>query len=116
MNALESGEGTNGRAVDAWMREVQLDDLLTGHGTGVADAHGSRNGRASSDLIRSNLCVGVVERRKAQAVAERIQRLLGEVAIGPAVHAIAAERRDRGGRRHTSRLGSARIPRLRAGR
>ena len=59
--------------------------------------YGSRDGRASADLIWSNFCVGVVERGKAQAVAEWIERLLGEVSVSAAVHAIAAERRKLGG-------------------
>src|SRR5262252_10455963 len=96
MDALESGERADRRAVNAGMREIKLDDFITRDGSGVRDAHGSCDGRAGGDLVRSNSCVGVVERRKAQAIAEGIERLFGEVAIGAAVHAVAAEWRDLG--------------------
>src|SRR5215469_6515334 len=96
MDALESGERADRRAVNAGMCEIKLDDFITWGGTGVRDAHRRGDGGASGNLIRSDFRVGVTERRKAQAVAEGIKRLLGEVAISAAVHAVAAEGRDLG--------------------
>src|SRR5215472_10463175 len=96
MNPLESCERADRRSVNAGMREVKLDDFIASNRTGVGNPHGSGDGRARGDLIRSDFRVGVIERRKAQAIAERIKRLLGEVAISAAVHAVAAEGRDLG--------------------
>src|SRR5437867_2059778 len=78
------------------MREIKLNDFIAGNSTGVRDSHRGRDSRACGDLVRSNFCVRVVERRKAQAVAEWIERLLGEVTIGAAVHAVASEGRKLG--------------------
>src|SRR5690242_16511754 len=92
VHALKSGERADRRAVNTRMREIKFDNFVACNGAGVRNAHRSRDGRASADLVWSNLRVGVVESRKAQTVAKRIERLLGEIAIGAAVHAVAAER------------------------
>src|SRR5262249_528806 len=43
-------------------------------------------------LFLTDFGVGIIEGREAQAVAKRIERLLAEILIGAAVHAVAAER------------------------
>src|SRR5215472_10747217 len=94
MNPLESCERADRRSVNAGMREVKLDDFIASNRTGVGNPHGSGDGRARGDLIRSDFRVRVIERRKTQAISERIKRLLGQVAISAAVHAVAAEGRN----------------------
>src|SRR5215467_882314 len=91
MNTLESDERANWRAVNAGMRKIKLDHFIAGNRTGVRDAHGGCDGCAGSGLLWVDFCVGVIERRKAQTVAEGVERLLGEVAISAAVHAVAAK-------------------------
>ena len=50
MNALESRQSSNRSAVDAGMREIELDDFVSRDGTGVGNANGDGKWAACGDV------------------------------------------------------------------
>src|SRR5439155_24872141 len=93
MDALESSERANRRALDARMSEIKLHNFVAWCGTTVGYANGNSDCAVRGDLSQADLRVGIIEGRKTQPVAERIERLLGEVAIRAAGHGIVSKRR-----------------------
>jgi len=94
MDALESRQSANRSAINAWMREIKLHNLVTQGGTRVGHANRDSDRAVGGDLRRAHFRVGIIEGRKTQAVPEGIERGLGEVAIGAARHRVVAKRRE----------------------
>src|SRR5256886_9160958 len=93
MDALEPSECANRRAIDARMSEIKLHNFIACSGTTVGHANGDGNCAVRGDFRLAYFRVGIIEGRKTQTVAERIKRLLGEVAIRAAGHGIVSKRR-----------------------
>src|SRR5215469_10988324 len=92
VDALEADELAHGRLVAARLREVKLGDFVAGevaavpdvgfYGDIIADVDGGRNVQAAIGEV------GV-----AEAVAEGIERLAGEVAVGAVLHRVVLKGR-----------------------
>src|SRR5215472_12428981 len=93
MRALKTFERTQRRSNHAGMSEIQLDNFVARSSSRVS--YVDRNSHGSVGLyVRSiHARIAVCKRRIAQTVAERIQRLSIEVAIGPLGHRVILEGR-----------------------
>ena len=74
------------------MRQIKLHNFVAGDRTRVRHANGDGERAAGSKLFWSCFRIRIIEGGKTQTVAERIERLFGEITVGPAGHGIAAER------------------------
>src|SRR5713226_6149311 len=96
MDALESRERANRSAIDAGMRKIKLYNFIARDGTGIGYANGDCDAAVGGDLRLAYFRVRIIEGGETQTVAERIEWRLGEVAVSPAGHGVAAKRRELG--------------------
>ena len=96
MDALKAGQGADGSTFDAWVGEVEFDDLVAGETGFVNDVDGD-----GLQHIRTGLCfgddgIGVGENGIGEAEAEGVEGSFVQVAIGAVEHGIVGERRELG--------------------
>ena len=53
VDALEAGQGADGGAIDAWMGDIQFDDLIAGGAGGVGDVGGDGDGGCARKAERA---------------------------------------------------------------
>src|SRR5665213_1291108 len=87
VDPLESGEDADGGVGASRLRKVDLRDFVARPGSTVLDVGLDSDRTARLDLRRQ--CeVGVVEGGVAEAEAEAVERLAGEVTVGTALHCV----------------------------
>ncbi len=93
MNALEADELSDGCLVAARLREVELCDFVAGEVAVVAEV-GFDGDVVAGVNGRRHVETAVGEGGVAEAVAEGVERLAGEVAVGAALHGVVVEGRE----------------------
>src|SRR6185312_12913146 len=89
--ALKPAQCPQGCAVNVGKFQIQLDDLITGHFASIGDAYRRIEGLARHERRLGQGQVAVFERRVAQSIPERPERLTREVAVSAPFHRVVLE-------------------------
>src|SRR5579859_2820853 len=88
MNAYKSPQCHVGRAFERRELEVELHHLISGKIAGVCHSNVSANLLSGRDRLGRYVEVAVAELRVAQPIAEGVEWLAAEVAVGPVRHPV----------------------------
>src|SRR5580698_193369 len=91
MNARKSSQGYFGCTFDWRELEIELHNFISGEAAGVRNRYVRANRLSGTDGLRRHTQIAITEFRVTQPIAEGIERLAAEVAIGPVCHPVVFE-------------------------